>query len=450
MTIHFIGIGGIGMSALASLLLKNNQKVTGSDKSQSSIIKNLIKMGADITIGHGVKNFDETKLVVYSTAIDKSNVELIKAKESNIKTIHRSQLLNQLLQASKSILVTGAHGKTSTSALLSWTLKSASLDPSYIIGGLLKPDFLNGYKGEGEYFVAEADESDGSFLNSDYSSAIVTNYDFDHVDFWESESNLKKAYTEFINKAPSSNSLIMCGDDQFLNTFSKKATLYGFSDHVDYQIVNYKQSGLQCFFDIKHKGSAIEDISLPLPGKHYALNAAAVFALCLNLGLKKEEIKKGLKSFPGVKRRLDHMGSFKTLDIFEDYAHHPKEVQTLLQAFKEAFSKRRIVAIFQPHRYSRLQAMSDDFAKALSFADLTIVTEVFSAGEVPTDKDCFSKFLLQLDNHCQKSCYFEKKHLLERLSSILMPHDVVLFIGAGDITTLAKDFISKKAQEIVF
>lgn len=441
MTTHFIGIGGIGMSALASVLLQDNQKVSGSDKASSDITNKLMKMSADICIGHDKTDFTDTKLVVYSTAIHSSNKELLLAKKSQIPVIHRSDLLQRLLEKKPSLLVSGAHGKTTTSALLAWVLRSAHLDPSFVIGGLLKPEMENGHKGHGQYFVAEADESDGSFLNLSYTGAILTNYDFDHVDFWKTEENLKQAYQKFIKKALNPKWLFLCADDPFFKSLNFESTSFGFSEKADYQILNYRQVGLRSVYDVKWKTGLAKDIVLNLPGEHYALNATAVFGLCVELGLDIISILKGLKTFPGVKRRLDYLGSKDSVDIFNDYAHHPKEIKTLITTLKTAYPERRLVSVFQPHRYTRLQAMAEDFAKALAGSDKSIITDVYSAGEQPLDKEEFPKFLNKAKKYNSSSFYFQKNELIENLRAVIREQDVIVFMGAGDISTHAVNFL---------
>lgn len=443
MTTHFIGIGGIGMSALARFLLLKKQKVSGSDISLSKNIERLINLGADISLGHKKKDFQGTQLVVYSSAIQqKINEEFLSAKKAKIPLVHRAEFLDSLLLNSKPLLVTGAHGKTSTSALLSWVFMTAKLDPSFIIGGLLKPNRDNSRAGAGDFFIAEADESDGSFLKSNYYGAIITNFDVDHIDYWKNIENLQNAYHKFIMKSPDKDYLFICAEDPFLRLYSNKAITYGFSEHADLKIMNYKQIGLNASFDILFQHQKYININLAQVGLHYVLNASAVFGLCLKFGISHEIIREAFGTFPGVCRRLDHIGTYDDIAIFDDYAHHPQEIASLIESVKLSHPSKRVVAVFQPHRFSRLHILLDRFVASFDRADVCVTTEVYAAGE-NHHSSCFNEFLQKMSHRHLQFFYFKKSSLITRLIPLLRPKDLVLFIGAGDITTLASKLFNE-------
>ncbi len=437
---HFIGIGGIGMSAIARLLLLKKQRVSGSDLKDSKRLSELVGLGATINVGHSLKDFSDVSTVVYSTVIEDNNKELVLAKKQNIPVIHRSDLLKTLMKPYRSLCVTGAHGKTSTSSLLAWTLYIAKADPSYVIGGILKSFNQNSHLGQGDFFVAEADESDGSFLNVEYEGAIITNADFDHVNYWKDPNKLEEAYVNFMSLAPTKKLLFMCGDDPILAKHSKFGTLYGFSD-CEWKISDFKQEKLTSEFTITHHEKVYPKIRLNLPGKHYALNATAVFAMAISLGISENLVREALQSFPGVKRRLDVLYSDEKVTVIDDYAHHPKEILTLYRALKNAFQEQRLVAIFEPHRISRLQLMEKEFIRALSAFDVAITTEVFLVGEKPPCEAFFSAFCKQIDK------FIPKNSLIEEMGDLIRPGDVLVFIGAGEISAYA-DLFTQHLKEV--
>lgn len=428
MTVHFIGLGGIGMSALARILIQKGVHVQGSDASLSTLLSELKKEGADVQIGHDVKNLKSASTVIVSTGIKEENVELNYAKEKKLKILHRSDLLNELMQGKTKILVSGTHGKTTTSALLAHVLTVASLDPSFIIGGLVRPLNLNGKVGFGEHFVAEADESDGSFLKTNADLAILTSLSDDHLDYWGSSKVLHLAFQQFVHQTKE---LFWCYDDENLHSLKTKGTSYGFSNQADLQIKNVRPSKHGVLFDLGSYGN----IELSLLGEHNVLNASAVFGAALFLGVKEEAIRKALKSFSGVCRRLELKGESHALSVFDDYAHHPKEIKATLKALRSSVCERRLICLFQPHRFSRVQDQMQEFTKCFDAADLVFVTDIYSAGEKPIDGISNKSFFSHLKQHLGEKIHFLSRESLEKeVGAACQPHDVVITMGAGDIT----------------
>ncbi len=398
---HFIGAKGIGMSALMQIVKEKGYPVSGSDKDS-----------------HAAKNIKPLMKVAYSTAISEENPEYLAAKHQRL---HRSQLLAELL-TEKSLLVAGAHGKTTTSGLLAWTLIYAKKDPTYAIGGILSNLKRNGGYGKGEYSVAEADESDGSFLKYHPHAAIITNVEADHLDYWKSEEALLQGYQSFISQVKEL--LIYSADDPHLSVWRPKGISYGFSSGADEQIVSYVQSGKSITFSTTH----YQDIEVPLMGRHNAMNALAVFLLAVSIGLEETTIREAFKAFKGMGRRLEYRGSYQGVEMYDDYGHHPTEILTTLKAFKEEFAHKRVVLVFQPHRYTRTRDCFHEFPKSFEPADEVILTDIYSAGEDPIPR-VTAEFLSQE----AKARYVPKNQLLDHLRGFLKKGDTLLTMGAGDL-----------------
>lgn len=430
-TTHFIGIGGIGMSGLARLLLAKNETVSGSDIRESEILRDLKMKGAQIYIGHDLKNVPEKARVVVSTDIKSCNPEL----KAVSNPIHRSDLLLELMTGHKSLLVAGTHGKTTTSSLLAHTLDSAGLNPSFVIGGILKNFGVNSALGSGEFFVAEADESDGTHVKYHPYGLIVTNIDNDHLNHYGTEAKLIEAFKALIYKVENYDLLFTCGDDPILKGLKLPGNHYGFDPSNNIQITYLKQRGLDQTFNLKINGVEYSEIYLPLIGRHNVLNAAAVFGLSLAIGISEKEIRKAFFDFKGVKRRADLKWEKKQVRVYDDYAHHPEEIKATIKAFQLAFPERRLVVVFQPHRYSRTKDCFNQFKEALK-ADVVIVTDLYAAGENPIDGISTESLIQTLD---PKTIYIPRKELAEKLSQLIRPYDVVVTMGAGDITKLSDE-----------
>lgn len=427
---HFIGIGGIGMSGLAKLLLAKNIPVSGSDIKETDIIKELKQAGAEVFIGHDSKNLPVGGRVVVSSIIAKGNPELEKA----LNPCHRSDLLNELMQDHKGCIVAGTHGKTTTSSLLAHVLKDANKSPSYAIGGILKNSETNAELGSGPYFVAEADESDGTHVKYQPYALIVTNIDNDHMDHYGSFEKLLEAFKALIYKVSDYNFLITCGDDPVLKKLDLPGLHYGFKPSNDIQVLHREQVGLEQTFTLRIKDKIYSDIFLPLIGEHNVLNASAVFALSLQLGVSEKEIRCAFMSFKGIRRRADFRFEKKNVRFYDDYAHHPQEIKATLNAFKEAYPHRRLIVVFQPHRYSRLKECFEGFVDSLS-ADVVILTDLYAASEKPIEGYSTQK----LKEHLKKSIYIPRAQLAEGVCKLIRPFDIVISMGAGDITYLPKE-----------
>ena len=411
------------MSALARVLKQKGIAVSGSDMKSSTLTKELEKEGMEISSGHHAKHVPTDATVIYSTAISNENPEYAKALEQKMAVLHRSELLNRLLYGYQMLAVTGTHGKTTTSALLTWVLKFAGRDPSFAIGGLVEGK--NGGHGTGSYFVAEACESDGTFLKYDPSAVILTSTDPDHLDYWENEQRLRGAYEAFAKKA---DVLLWCKDD--CHAFEKGRS-YGFTSGSDIHLKRFRQKSTHLLVDMDMDGTCYDDIQIAALGKHNALNGVAVFALCLSLGVEEDLIRMGLKSFPGVSRRQEIIGESQGLLVIDDYAHHPKEIKATLKALKMAYPERRLVTLFQPHRHSRLGAHFDTFAKSFDLADCSFICPVYSAGEEGT---CRAKELCL----ASKSTYLSDLH---HIKEHLRPLDLFVTLGAGDITEFSRSVL---------
>ncbi len=423
------------MSALARVLLQKNERVGGSDLRRSSLLEALQSEGAAVHIGHSsglVKNVDT---VIYSTDISQDNPELIQARRLGLLVMHRSDLLNLLMETKKPLLVTGTHGKTTTSSLLAHTLLVALLDPSFVIGGILLSEKMNGKSGKGIYFVAEADESDGSFLKTKAFGAIVTNLEPEHMNYWGSEKKLSEAFGVFFQQTLSPSHLFWCKDDPRLCALSPAGISYGFSHDADCLIEQYlpTETGLQMDLTVFRRN--YRGIELALRGRHNALNGSAVFALALSLGVAEESIRRAFRTFSGTARRLEWIGSSRGIDVYDDYGHHPTEIKATLSALKESVQNRRLVVVFQAHRFSRVRDLIEEFSHCFDRADVLIVTEIYSAGEAPLEEMTSVILHQTLQKTIQQPLYFfERASLVDQVVPFLCPGDVVVAFGAGDVT----------------
>ncbi len=444
---HFIGIGGIGMSALARILLERGDQVSGSDMSPSVITEELEKRGALIHKEHSDTHIDAPMTIVYSSSISKSHPEMKKAHDLNIPILHRCELLERLLSEKKSLVVSGTHGKTTTSSVLASVLLHAEYYPSFAIGGLLKEFGVNGLGGKGEYFVAEGDESDGSFLRTSPFGGILTNIDSDHLDYWKSEEALIKAFKQFADQVESERHFLWCADNEQLNQLNIKGISYGFAPHAQARLSRFKQNGWEISFDIAFEGKTYEKIDVTMIGKHNALNAAAVFILALQLGVDEMIVRSALKKFQGVKRRQEKIGCCSEIAIYDDYAHHPVEVKETLKAFESAARERRIIAVFQPHRYSRVKELWKEFSCAFNNVDQLFITDIYSANEEPVQGIEAEKLATEISTNSQCSTtYVPFDQLCDRVWEFVRPHDIVITLGAGSITSFGPKLL-KALQE---
>jgi len=443
-TCHFIGIGGIGMSALAKILLAKNCKVTGSDLARSDLTDFLSQKGAKIFIGHSEKNVAPGSLVVFSSDVLTKNPEYQAAVEMQCKLLHRSDLLLELMRGYKTLAVTGTHGKTTTTTLLVKVLTEACMDPSFAIGGIGLDCKTNAEHGQGEYFIAEADESDGSFLKYLPFGAIVTNIDLDHMNYYKTEENLENSFKQFFSNVASKEHLFYCGDDPRLLTIAQGIS-YGFKAHNDLRITEYRQLGWSSIFDLQFEGKQYDEVELALIGEHNALNALAVFGLSLKLGIDEQTIRKAFKSFQGISKRCERKAFTNGVLFLDDYGHHPTEIKATLKAIREATEEKRLIAVYQPHRYSRIKELLKNqkcFKNVFNDASELIVTDIYSAGETAIDGISHLNIMQELKGLNIPYRYVERKALASYLKEELAPHDVLVSFGAGDITHLASEILA--------
>ncbi len=431
--VHFIGIGGIGMSGLARLMLQDGWVVSGSDKNSGALVEALQQKGAIIYSNHLAENVPSDALVIYTTAIKDDNPEWQKTLLLQLPKMHRSELLKMLAEKKKMLAVTGTHGKTTTSTMLTALLKEGGFDPSYAVGGIYLKEMLNADTGQGDYFIMEADESDGSFLNYHPQGAIVTNIDDDHLDHFGSFENLEKAFSQFMDQVTDPSCLFWCYDSVPLRHLYKKGVSYGFEKGAECLATHFRSQGFTSLLDISFEGKEYKDVELRMIGRPLCLNAVAVFGLGLRLGVPEDSIRKTLSTFAGVKRRREHKPT-KSLDymVLDDYGHHPTEIRVTLKALKEAIGQRRLVVLFQPHRYSRTQLCYESFKTAFQDAGLLVLTDIYAAGEKPLEG--ISSQNLALDISAK---HFSKPDLVVSLLPLLQKGDVIVTMGAGDITEIS-------------
>ncbi|MCC6127817.1 MAG: UDP-N-acetylmuramate--L-alanine ligase [Chlamydiae bacterium] len=431
---HLVGIGGIGMSALARILKQRGFIVRGSDQKNSLLIEQLEKEGIAVQIGHSPHLVEGADIVVYSSDIPKNHVEILHAKELNLPLLHRSELLHWCMQGKKPLFVTGTHGKTTTTSLLAHLLLNASFDPSFVIGGIVLALETNGVAGQGEFFVAEADESDGSFLKTKSFGAVVTNLENDHLSYWKTPAHLGEGFRQFFAQVEHPAHLFWCADDPRLNALNPPGNSYGFSESAIWRLQNLRFTENGLLWDLSHQTGAHLDLEVPLFGRHNALNASAAFALALSVGADPALLRAALRSFQGVHRRLEWKKEYKTIQLFDDYGHHPTEIAVTLSALRERVGSKRTIVVFQPHRYTRVQELLEEFCNSFELADQVILTDIYSAGEPPIEH-LFSSLQSKMQQKLgSKLHYFPRDALEEKTAELLEPHDIVLTIGAGDIT----------------
>lgn len=443
---HFIGIGGIGMSGLAKILLHRNHQVSGSDIAASAVTEGLEKSGAKVFVGHASDRVQADMTVVYSTDIQPTNPEYLAAKEMKCHLIHRSELLGLLMHAYQSFAIAGTHGKTTTSSLLTWVLESSGLSPSYAVGGVIPQLLSNAGTGKGSHFVAEACESDGSFLNYHPFGAIVTNIDFDHMNNYASKEAHIAAFVKFMSQVKSSEHLFWCRDDPHLtqaNSSSPTAVSriigisYGFHPESQLRASAFVQNGWTISFDIAFRGNMYRQVEVALTGRHNALNSLAVFGLALSIGIPEAEIRRALRSFGGVCRRCEKKGERHGVEFYDDYGHHPTEISATLKAVRSAVGERRLVVVYQPHRYTRAIDCQGLYGGVFSDADGLFITEIYAAGETPIPGVSHEQIIREAQADLGPRCYgVARAQAAAVLADFLQPGDVCLTLGAGDIHRL--------------
>lgn len=435
--VHFIGIGGIGMSAVAEVMLERGFTISGSDLNESDQVQMLRGRGATIHVPQRAENItDDIDIVVRSTAIRETNVEYQAAVEKGIPVVHRSEMLGYLMQSQKAICVAGSHGKTTTSSMIALALEKNGLDPTIVVGGVISEIGSNAKNGKGEWFVAEADESDGSFINLLPWYAVITNIEEDHLDHYKDIIEIRESFKQFLNKTNPQGRCLLCADnDESFGIASQSPVpmkTYGFHERSQYRIKNHKQVGMKNEADIYNGDRFIGHLELQVPGRHNIANATAAVVTCMDVGLTFEEVASVLKEYKGTRRRFQLQGTVNDIAVYDDYAHHPTEIAATLEAARAMHDSGRVIAIFQPHRYSRTQFLATSFAAALSQADAVYLLDVFPAGELPIEGVSSQLIVDQIDSgkHAQ---VVNDEYLTSGFISTLEPGDLVLVLGAGSI-----------------
>ncbi len=442
---HFIGIGGIGMGALAILLLKKGYKVSGSDLRENQMVQDLKKQGAHVTIGHAKENIGGADFVVFSSAVAQDNPELQQAREKKIPVMPRAQLLVELMQGQTAITVAGAHGKTTTTSMISNMLIKAGLQPTTAIGGMVTSGSseYQASLGEGKYFVAETDESDGSFLKFSPKYSVITNIDFEHIDYFHDWDGILRAYAQFIGRTARDGLLIACGDDGNLRGLLPQSPCpvrtYGFGPNNDITAQNIILDVSGARFDCLLKGKNLGTIELQVPGKHNVVNAMACIALGLHLGIDWSVIRESLGQYTSVQRRFEIKARSGDIWVVDDYAHHPTEIKATLAAARQ-MGRKRVLVIFQPHRYTRVQSLWDEIAKSFFGIDYLVLTDIYAASEKPIEGITSAKLKerIEKENPC-RVVHLDKKDVVRHVIDLARPGDLVIVLGAGDITYVADE-----------
>lgn len=453
--IHFVGIGGSGMSGIAEVLLNEGYAVSGSDLSANEVTARLATLGAKIFLGHDASHVQSADVIVTSSAVRPNNTEVETARHLRIPIVRRAEMLAELMRFRKGIAIAGTHGKTTTTSLTTSLLAEAGLDPTFIIGGRLNSAGANAKLGAGEYLVAEADESDASFLYLNPLMAVVTNIDRDHMDTYGGYfSKLKQAFLDFLHQLPFYGLAVMCVDDlpiqDILSDVARPILTYGFSDQADLQITNYRQQETTSYFDLLHKKiNRTIPIQLNLPGRHNALNAAAAIGIAKELEIENEVIQRALLKFAGVGRRFQQLGTYRfksgEASLIDDYGHHPREIAATIQSARASWPHRQLVMIFQPHRYTRTRDLFEDFSEVLSQVDGLIMLDIYTAGEEPipgADARALCRSI-RLRGKVDPIFVPEAKTLPMVLEEVLKDGDVLIAQGAGNVSAIAANLMKR-------
>lgn len=449
--IHFIGIGGIGMSGIAEVLLNLGYQVSGSDLKPSKITRRLSRLGAKICKGHKAENVEGSDVVVYSSAVTQENAEVKSAIAKKITLIPRAEMLAELMRMKYGIAVAGSHGKTTTTSLISHILAHAGFDPTVVIGGRLNSLGTNAKLGQGEFLVAEADESDGSFLSLTPSIAVITNIDREHLNYYGSLEKIKETFSDFINKVPFYGASVICMDDENIQSvipaIEKRFITYGLKGQADYTADSINFSGFKSEFNVIEHNNALGRIKLKISGIHNIYNSLAAVAVGIELGIKFVDIKEALEGFSGIERRFQVKGRKDGVTVVDDYGHHPTEIKATLKAARENWTG-RIVVLFQPHRYSRTQDLLEEFFKSFYDADLLILTDIYAAGEKPIDGIDSNKLYegIMAHGHKNVSHIKERKDILKHLFKVINKGDLLITLGAGDVYKTGEAFLKGKAS----
>ncbi len=456
--VHFIGIGGSGMGGIAEVLLNLGYSVQGSDIKPNAVTQRLAQLGARVLLGHDASHIEGADVVVVSTAINRGNPEVAAALEARIPVVPRAEMLGELMRFRYAIAVAGTHGKTTTTSLVASVLAEGGEDPTFVIGGRLKSAGTNARLGAGRFLVAEADESDASFLHLQPMIAIVTNIDNDHLGTHGGDfQKLRQSFIEFLHNLPFYGLAVVCADDpeitSLLPQIGRPTVSYGLGEHADVRAVDIRRSGPRTSFRVLRKGRDGLDVTVNLPGKHNVLNALAAIAVATDISINDAAILRALAGFQGIDRRLQVVGELRMsggqgVTIVDDYGHHPTELAATLDALRQAYAGRRIVLVFQPHRYTRTRDLMDDFARVLAEADTLLVTEVYSAGEAPIEGADARAMCRAIRGRGKVEPVFvpQVEQIADSLAGLLRPGDVIAMMGAGSISGAAHELAGQLAQ----
>jgi UDP-N-acetylmuramate--alanine ligase len=451
--IHFVGIGGIGMSGIAEVLCNLGYTVTGSDLKDSETTLRLKELGIRVYIGHKAQNIDDAHVLVMSSAVSNDNPEVIEARKRSIPVIPRAEMLAELARLKYGILVAGAHGKTTTTSLISTILAHGGLDPTVVIGGRLKATGSNVRLGQGKFLVAEADESDGSFLKLSPTIAVVTNIDREHMDFFRTMDSLKEAFISFMNKVPFYGVSIVCIENEHLRRIlphiHRRYLTYGLNHEAELRAENIRKGFMSVSFEVIYKDKNIGNFELPAPGIHNVLNSLAAIAVALVLKLEVSIIKDALKRFSGIQRRFEFKGEVNGIKIFDDYGHHPSEIRATLRAAKDGLINShetgRLFVLFQPHRYTRTKDLMDDFSSSFNDADSLVLLDIYSAGEKPIEGVSSATLVEKIKKAGYGGVLYPKnrEEAIGLIISNMRRGDIFLTLGAGDVWKIGDEIFSR-------
>jgi len=445
--IHFVGIGGIGMSGIAEVLLNLGYAVSGSDLKESEITRRLASLGGRIHRGHAAAHLAEVDVVVISSAVGKDNPEVVEARARKVPVIARAEMLAELMRLKIGVAIAGSHGKTTTTSMAAHLLAWAGLDPTAVVGGKVNTFGSNAKLGKGDYMVVEADESDGSFLRLPPTFAVVTNIDPEHLDYWKTPEALRQGFVDFLNRVPFYGLSVLCIDHPTVRSLlvdvEKRFVTYGEAQDADYRAGGIEVKGHSVAFDAFRRGQSLGRFEVQMVGRHNALNALAVVALADEMGIPVETARGGLAAFKGVQRRFTVRGEAAGVTVVDDYGHHPAEVRATLRGAREAFG-RRVVCLFQPHRYTRTRDLESEFATAFGDADVLLLTEIYAAGEAPIPGITGQRLseAIRASGHRDVTFVADRSGLAAAARSRTQPGDIVLTLGAGDITGVGPELLA--------
>ncbi|NQZ20940.1 MAG: UDP-N-acetylmuramate--L-alanine ligase [Colwellia sp.] len=450
--IHFVGIGGAGMGGIAEVLLNEGYEISGSDIGENQVVNRLTALGANITIGHAENNIVGASVIVVSTAINADNPELLHAQRLRIPVVRRAEMLAELMRFRHGVAIAGTHGKTTTTSLIASIFAEGNLDPTFVIGGLLKSAGTNARLGSSRYLIAEADESDASFLHLQPMVSVITNIAEDHMETYQGDfEKLKDTYIEFLHNLPFYGLAVVCIDNEvvreLLPRMSRQVITYGFSDDADVRAINFRQHGAISHFTVQRKGFADIDMSVNLPGQHNVLNALASIAVATDEGVEDGAIVNALAKFAGIGRRFEQLADLTTeqgeMVLVDDYGHHPREVQATIKAMRNGWPEKRLVMVFQPHRFSRTRDLYEDFVDVLSEVDCLFLLDVYAAGETPINSADSKSLARSIRQRGQIEPVYvgDTDKLAQLLNAQLQDGDMVITQGAGNIGAIARNLI---------